>query len=224
MRAFQAAACVLLFLSGVSERMNERTVDFEKGDGLVPAIVQDADTGRVLMMGYMNEEALNRTRETRMVTFFSRSRQRLWTKGETSGNYLELVDLAIDCDGDTLLVRARPHGPTCHTGNDSCFDLEPGREWQSLPEAIGGLARIIAGHKDAMQAGSYTVDLIRGGVDRMARGVVEESTGVMLAAKSGDQEALIREVSDLFYHTMVLLVGLGVSAERVALELSRRKK
>ncbi|MBW2148234.1 MAG: bifunctional phosphoribosyl-AMP cyclohydrolase/phosphoribosyl-ATP diphosphatase HisIE [Deltaproteobacteria bacterium] len=204
--------------------MNDRAIDFEKGNGLVPVIVQDADTGRVLMMGYMNREALNRTRETRMVTFFSRSRRKLWTKGETSGNYLELIDLAIDCDGDTLLAKARPHGPTCHTGNESCFDLEPGRGWQSLPEAVGGLTRVIADRKDAMPEASYTADLIRRGVDRMARGVGEEALEVMLAATSGEQEALVQEVADLFYHTMVLLAGLGVTPDRVALELSRRKK
>jgi len=204
--------------------MSHRTIDFEKGDGLVPAIVQDADTSRVLMMGYMNQEALERTRQTGMVTFFSRSRSKLWTKGETSGNYLELVDLAVDCDGDTLLVAARPHGPTCHTGTDSCFDLEPDRGWRTLPEAVGGLTRVIQGHKDAAQEGSVTAVLLRGGVDLLAREVGEGALEIARAAKSGEREALAQEMADLLYRTLLLLAALGISSEQMASELEGKRK
>lgn len=203
--------------------MSHRTIDFEKGEGLVPAIVQDADTGRVLMMGYMNQEALSRTQETGKVTFFSRSRHRLWTKGETSGNYLELVELAIDCDGDTVLVKARPHGPTCHTGNESCFDLEPDRGWLSLPEAIGGLEREIRGQKGLPEC-SDTPTILPEGAENLAGAVENEAMEVTLAAKRGDRQALVQKTADLFRHVLKLLAVLGIPSEQVARELWRRRK
>jgi phosphoribosyl-ATP pyrophosphohydrolase/phosphoribosyl-AMP cyclohydrolase len=203
--------------------MSHRTIDFEKGEGLVPAIVQDADTGRVLMMGYMNQEALSHTQRTGKVTFFSRSRHRLWTKGETSGNYLELVELAIDCDGDTLLIKARPHGPTCHTGNESCFDLEPDRGWLSLPEAMGGLEREIRKQKRALPECSDTPTILNGNVKDIAFEIENEAIEVALAAKRGDRQALVRKTADLFHHTLKLLIGLGIPSEQVARELWRRK-
>ena len=204
--------------------MNDRAIDFEKGEGLVPAIVQDADTGRVLMMGYMNQEALSRTRQTGMVTFFSRSRSKLWTKGETSGNFLELVDLAIDCDGDTLLVKARPHGPTCHTGNESCFDLEPERGWRSLSEAMGGLARVIEGQKNAPLESSDEGALYREAIERMAREVEGGAMGATQAYERGDREVMLQKMADLFYNSLLLLACLGISSEQVAGELWRRRK
>jgi len=203
--------------------MKQRTIDFEKGQGLVPAIVQDADTGRVLMMGYMNQEALERTEQTRMVTFFSRSRQKLWTKGESSGNYLELVELAIDCDGDTLLIKARPHGPTCHTGNESCFDSEPDRGWLSLSEAIGGLEREIRWRKEELPKGSDISFSLPESAENLA-GVVENAAmEAALAARKGERHALEQKTADLFLHILKLLALLGIPSERVAQQLWKRK-
>ena len=194
------------------------TPDWDKGNGLLPAIVQDADAGRVLMLGYMNEEALEKTRATGHVTFFSRSKQRLWTKGETSGNTLELVDVKLDCDRDTLLVLARPSGPTCHTGTTTCFGNE-------LLPPVGFLAeldRVIESRAGADPGSSYTAKLLHSGIKRCAQKVGEEGVEVALAATAGDRDELIEESADLLYHLLVVLAASEVDFEQVVDTLRRR--
>ncbi|MBY6204663.1 bifunctional phosphoribosyl-AMP cyclohydrolase/phosphoribosyl-ATP diphosphatase HisIE [Halomonas denitrificans] len=196
------------------------TPDWDKGDGLLPAIVQDADSGRVLMLGYMNDEALAASRDSGRVTFFSRSKQRLWTKGETSGNALDLVDVRLDCDRDTLLVRARPHGPTCHTGTATCFGDE------CLPPLafLGELERVIASRVGADPASSYTARLLDRGVKRCAQKVGEEGVEVALAATAGDREELVEESADLLYHLQVVLAASGVGMDEVLATLEARHR
>jgi phosphoribosyl-ATP pyrophosphohydrolase/phosphoribosyl-AMP cyclohydrolase len=176
---------------------------WEKMDGLLPAIVQDAFDGRVLMQGYMNRDALRVTFESGQVTFWSRSRQTLWTKGETSGHYLDLVDIHPDCDADCLLIRARQEGPTCHLGLDTCFDVA-GRV---LPELafLAKLERVIAERDERRPPGSYTTTLLESGVQRIAQKVGEEGVETALAAVAGSDEELLNESADLIYHLLVLL-------------------
>ena len=193
-------------------------LDFDKVDGLMPAIVQDADTGRVLMLGYMNREALEKTQATGHVTFFSRSRQRLWTKGETSGNTLELVSLNADCDHDTLLVQAIPHGPTCHLGTDTCW----GDEVNPAAGFLAELERVIESRADADPESSYTARLLNKGVKRCAQKVGEEGVEVALAATAGDREELINESADLLYHLLVVLNAGAVSLDEVLATLMDR--
>lgn len=196
------------------------TPDFAKGDGLVPAIVQHARTGEVLMLGYMDEAALAKTQATGLVTFFSRSKQRLWTKGETSGDTLALVDLAIDCDADTLLVRALPAGPTCHNGTSSCFGNE-------VVPALGFLAELdalVASRHAERPAGSYTTSLFEGGIRRMAQKVGEEGVETALAAVAEDDDALIGEAADLVFHLMVVLRARNIGFGQVAAKLASRHR
>ena len=196
------------------------TPDFAKGDGLVPAIVQHARTGEVLMLGYMDEAALEKTQATGLVTFFSRSKQRLWTKGETSGDTLTLVDLAIDCDADTLLVRALPAGPTCHNGTSSCFGSE-------VVPALGFLAELdalVASRHAERPAGSYTTSLFEGGIRRMAQKVGEEGVETALAAVAEDDDALIGEAADLVFHLMVVLRARNIGFGQVAAKLASRHR
>ncbi len=195
-------------------------------DGLVPLIVQDAATGAVRMIGYANAEAVRRTLETGRVHFWSRSRQRLWMKGESSGNVLELLELRVDCDGDALLATVRPHGPTCHTGRASCFDTEPLVRLSALPETalvLDEVARVIAARASDPQPGSYTGALLAAGVDRIARKIGEEAAEVIVAAKNGEAEPLAQEAADLLYHLLVLLQACGVSAEQVWRVLRTRR-
>lgn len=187
---------------------------------LVPAIVQNVRSGRVLMLGYMNAEALRRTRETGRVTFYSRSRQRLWTKGETSGNWLELVELLPDCDGDALLVRARAHGPTCHTGSDSCF-AEP--ETIALGEVLGDLSDLIEVRRRRRPEGSYTVALLQAGTGRIAQKVAEEAVELALEAVAGG-DRLAEEAADLLYHLLLLLAAADRKPEAVAAILRERRR
>ncbi len=196
------------------------TPEWAKGDGLLPAIVQDADTGRVLMLGYMNADALAASRDSGHVTFFSRSKQRLWTKGETSGNSLELVDVHLDCDRDTLLVMARPHGPTCHTGTATCF----GNEVRPPLAFLGELERVIASRVGADPASSYTARLLDRGVKRCAQKVGEEGVEVALAATAGDREELIEESADLLYHLQVVLAASEVGLDEVLAVLEARHR
>ncbi len=193
-------------------------INFKKGNGLVPAIVQDANTRRVLMLGYMNEEALRQTISSGLVTFYSRSREKLWTKGETSGNYLQLVEVLPDCDGDTLLIKAVPTGPVCHTGNDTCF-AETNREFPSFLHQLEG---IIEQRLREKPAGSYTVELAAGGAPKIGRKVMEEATEVLLAALQEGRQRLIEESADLLYHLLVLLNTQGISLRQVEEELRRR--
>ena len=195
------------------------TIDFEKGNGLVPAIIQDATTKNVLMLGYMNEEAYERTLETGLVTFYSRSRQCLWTKGETSGNVLHLVSIKSDCDSDTLLVSVHPEGPTCHKGTDTCW----GESNKTEPlQFLSELQDFIERRHEEMPEGSYTTSLFRDGLNRMAQKVGEEALEAVIEAVNGTPERLIYECSDMFYHLIVLLTSKGLRIEDVARELQTR--
>ena len=218
------------------------TPDFDAGDGLLPAVVQDAASGEVRMLGYMDRSALEQTVDTGRVTFYSRSRDRHWVKGEDSGNWLEAVEVRMDCDGDALLVRARPHGPTCHTGDESCFDAaslwsrEPGDQAASRPDEPDGtaselgqvledLARVIAERDRERPEDSYTAHLLEGGPPRAARKVSEEA--LELAISAAADEGPVRQVeesADLLYHLLVLWRSAGLDADRVARELARRRE
>lgn len=195
------------------------TIDFEKMGGLVPAIIQDATTKNVLMLGFMNKEAYEKTCQTGKVTFWSRTRQTLWTKGETSGNFLELVSMSIDCDNDTLLVKVHPHGPTCHTGTDTCW----GETNSSTPLLfLQELQDFIEKRHEEMPEGSYTTRLFRDGVNKMAQKLGEEALETVIEATNGTNEKLIYEASDMLYHLLVLLTGKGLRIEDVAAELQKR--
>ena len=194
-------------------------IDFNKCGGLVPAIIQDATTKTVLMLGYMNEEALRKTQETGLVTFFSRSRQCLWTKGETSGNCLHVVDIKVDCDNDTLLIQAHPDGPTCHTGTDTCW----GEENKPNPLLfLSELSDFIEKRHEEMPEGSYTTSLFKDGLNRMAQKVGEEALELVIEATNGTNERLIYEGSDMLYHLIVLLTSKGLRIEDMARELMER--
>ncbi|QSX78010.1 bifunctional phosphoribosyl-AMP cyclohydrolase/phosphoribosyl-ATP diphosphatase HisIE [Agrilutibacter solisilvae] len=188
---------------------------WDKQAGLLPAIVQDAGTLRVLMLGYMDRQALRVTLEQGQVTFYSRSRQRLWTKGETSGHTLQIVDLRTDCDRDTLLVLARPVGPTCHLGRVSCFDAAPGN-------FLAELDALVAARGRDRPAGSYTTRLFDAGVRAIAQKVGEEGVETALAAVAQDAEALTGEAADLLYHVLVLLQARGLALDDVVHTLRRR--
>jgi len=192
-------------------------LDWAKGNGLLPVVVQDADSLRVLMLGYMNAEALAATRASGHVTFFSRSKQRLWTKGESSGHFLDLVDIRSDCDDDTLLVLARPHGPTCHLGRVSCFPDAPGA-------FLAELDALIAQRKRERPQGSYTTTLFEAGVRRVAQKVGEEGVETALAAVAQDDAALLGESADLLYHLTVLLRSRGLSLEDAVAVLRERHR
>ena len=194
-------------------------IDFEKCGGLVPAIIQDAQTKAVLMLGYMNEESLKKTQETGLVTFISRSRQCLWTKGETSGNYLHVVSIKSDCDNDTLLIQAKPDGPTCHTGSDTCW----GEENRPNPLFfLSELSDFIEKRHKEMPEGSYTTSLFKDGLNRMAQKVGEEALELVIEATNGTNERLIYEGSDMLYHLIVLLTSKGLRIEDLANELMER--
>ena len=194
-------------------------IDFAKCGGLVPAIIQDSDTRQVLMLGYMNQEALDKTLSSGLVTFFSRTRQTLWTKGETSGNYLKLVDIKTDCDNDTLLVRVHPVGPVCHTGSDTC--------WNETNESnpltfLSHLQNFIEKRHEEMPEGSYTTSLFRDGLNRMSQKVGEEALELVIEATNGTDERLIYEGADMLYHLIVLLTSKGLRIEDLAKELQVR--
>ncbi|MFZ9858555.1 MAG: bifunctional phosphoribosyl-AMP cyclohydrolase/phosphoribosyl-ATP diphosphatase HisIE [Roseiflexaceae bacterium] len=197
-------------------------------NGLVPAIVQHAHTGEVLMLGYMNDVALATTQTSGNVTFFSRSRNQLWTKGETSGHYLRLVEMRQDCDGDTLLVLALPIGPTCHTGKPSCFawDIDGNEAPTRVPALtmLGRLNEMVVDRKAEMPEGSYTTKLFTGGVDRIGKKIGEEAAEMIIAAKNNSSEELTWETSDFLYHALVLLANQGVSLDDIMRELARRHK
>ena len=195
------------------------TIDFEKMGGLVPAIIQDAKTRNVLMLGFMNQEAYEKTLQTGHVTFWSRTRQTLWTKGETSGNYLELVSMAIDCDNDTLLVKAHPLGPTCHKGTDTCW----GESNDASPLSfLAELQDFIEKRHEEMPEGSYTTRLFREGVNKMAQKLGEEALETVIEATNGTNDKLVYEASDMLYHLLVLLTSKGLRIEDIALELQKR--
>lgn len=194
-------------------------INFEKMNGLVPAIIQDSITKNVLMLGFMNEEAYQKTLATKRVTFYSRSRKCLWTKGETSGNYLELESMKPDCDNDTLLVKVIPHGPTCHTGTDTCWGEENKRNPLLF---LSELQDFINKRHEEMPEKSYTTSLFKDGTNRMAQKVGEEALEAVIEAVSGNDDRLIYECSDMFYHLVVLLTSKGLRIEQVAAELAER--
>ncbi len=203
---------------------NSSAVTFDTS-GLIPAVVQHARSGEVLMLGYMNAAALEQTQTTGLVTFWSRSRQTLWQKGATSGNTLRLVELRRDCDGDALLVLAEPAGPTCHTGAPSCFaETLAGEAVTTAPSLaiLSQLSDLIAQRQRDQTADSYTVKLLNSGVDRIAKKVGEEATEVVIGAMKGDHDELRYEMADLIYHTWVLLAQQGLPVEEVWAELRRR--
>lgn len=192
-------------------------IDFAKGNGLVPAIVQDAKTYQVLMLGYMNEEALQQSRATGRVTFYSRSKQRLWTKGETSGNYLELVDIQVDCDQDTLLVLANPNGPVCHTGTKTCFG-------EGSASFIHTLEAIIEDRYTQMPEGSYTTSLFQSGINRIAQKVGEEAVELVIESKDDNIDKFNGEAADLIYHLLVLLKHKGITLKDIEAVLAERHR
>lgn len=195
------------------------TIDFDKMGGLVPAIIQDAVTRKVLMLGFMNEEAYQKTLATKHVTFWSRSRNTLWTKGETSGNFLNLVDIKVDCDNDTLLVQAHPDGPTCHTGSDTCW----GEQNDANPLLfLTELQDFINKRKQEMPEGSYTTSLFNKGINKIAQKVGEEALETVIEATNGTNGHLVYEASDLLYHLLVMLTEKGLRIEDVAAELQKR--
>jgi phosphoribosyl-AMP cyclohydrolase / phosphoribosyl-ATP pyrophosphohydrolase len=194
-------------------------IDFSKPERLVPCVVQDAETLRVLMLGYMNEEAYTKTVKEKRITFYSRSKQRLWTKGETSGNYLELVELLIDCDGDTILAKANPKGPTCHTGADTCFNEQNKSEW-----TIHSLEKVVQQRKANPVEGSYTNKLLTGGINKVAQKVGEEAVELVIESKDNNPELFLGEAADLLYHYTVLLTAKGFTLRDVEHVLAQRHR
>jgi phosphoribosyl-ATP pyrophosphohydrolase/phosphoribosyl-AMP cyclohydrolase len=197
-------------------------LEWEKMNGLIPAIVQDASNGAVLMLGYMNREALAATEANGRVTFWSRSKGRLWTKGETSGHFLEVCSISVDCDHDTLLILAQPAGPACHLGTATCWGADAPRSLAHRLEFLGRLEEIIAQRIADPPPGSYTATLVEAGLTRIAQKVGEEAVELALAAVAQDDEAVIGEAADLFYHTALLLKAKGLSLAQVAAKLESR--
>ena len=195
-------------------------LNFEKSGGLIPAIIQDNLTSKVLMLGFMNEEAFGKTKETGLVTFFSRTKNRLWTKGEESGNFLRVVSIKEDCDQDTLLIKVNPVGPVCHTGADTCFDEKNQEDILFLKY----LQDFIDKRRAEMPEGSYTTSLFTKGINRMAQKVGEEAVETVIEATNGTDENFLYEASDLVYHLTVLLTYKGYRMEDIANELKKRHK
>jgi phosphoribosyl-ATP pyrophosphohydrolase/phosphoribosyl-AMP cyclohydrolase len=195
-------------------------LDFDKMSGLIPAIIQDNRTGKVLMLGFMNREALAKTCETGKVTFFSRTKNRLWTKGEESGHFLQVVSMTEDCDRDTLLIKVDPAGPVCHTGNDTCFGEKNEEDILFLKH----LQDFIVERRQKMPEGSYTTSLFNKGIGRMAQKVGEEAVETVIEAMNNNDERLLYEGSDLLYHLMALLTYKGYRIEDLANELKKRHK
>jgi len=200
--------------------INTMSLDFNKQGGLIPAIIQDSITNKVLMLGYMNEESLAKTKELGKVTFYSRSKNRLWTKGEESGNFLHVVSIAEDCDNDTLLIKVNPVGPVCHTGADTCFFENNVEDIMFLKY----LQDFIDKRKQEMPEGSYTTSLFKKGINRMAQKVGEEAVETVIEATNGTDEGFLYEASDLIYHLIVLLSSKGYRIEDLANELKKRHK
>lgn len=201
-------------------------IDFKKMDGLVPAIIQDALTDKVLMLGFMNEEAYKKTVETNLVTFWSRTRNCLWTKGETSGNVLRVVEILNDCDQDTLLIKANPAGPVCHTGADTCWgEVNKHDEAHNKENALLFLSELqdfIEKRHAEMPEGSYTTSLFKDGLNRMAQKVGEEALELVIEATNGTPDRMVYEGSDMLYHLIVLLTSKGMRIEEMAAELRER--
>ncbi|WPZ09305.1 bifunctional phosphoribosyl-AMP cyclohydrolase/phosphoribosyl-ATP diphosphatase HisIE [Roseivirga spongicola] len=197
-----------------------KAIDFSKEDGLVPAIIQDNNTGKVLMLGYMNEAALEQTLDTGKVTFFSRSKQRLWTKGETSENFLNLVSISPDCDQDALLVKVNPEGPTCHLGDDTCWEESNENNLQFL----GHLTEVIKERRQKSPEESYVARLFSKGINKVAQKVGEEAVEVVIEAKDSDDNLFLNESADLLFHYMMLLEAKGFTLNDVISVLKERHK
>ncbi|TDO82907.1 phosphoribosyl-ATP pyrophosphatase /phosphoribosyl-AMP cyclohydrolase [Flavobacterium chryseum] len=196
-------------------------IDIKSAHGLIPAIIQDSETKNVLMLGYMNEESLQKTIETQKVTFFSRSKQRLWTKGEESGNFLNLVDIKNDCDGDTLLIQAKPVGPTCHTGADTCWQEENKENYGFISE----LEKTIATRREnADSEKSYVASLFEKGINKIAQKVGEEAVEVVIEAKDDNDDLFLSESADLLFHYLILLQAKGFQLNDVVDVLKKRQK
>ena len=213
-------ACgVRVFSLFVYYKNKKMEIDFGKMGGLVPVVIQDSETMKVLMLGFMDEDAYNKTVETGKVTFYSRSRKCLWTKGETSGNFLNVVSIMNDCDNDTLLIKVVPEGPVCHTGADTCW----GEENKANPLAfLSTLQDFIEKRREEMPEGSYTTSLFKDGINKIAQKVGEEALETVIEAVNGQDDRLVYEASDMFYHLIVLLTEKGLRIERVAEELRDR--
>jgi phosphoribosyl-ATP pyrophosphohydrolase/phosphoribosyl-AMP cyclohydrolase len=197
-----------------------KNLDFKKLQGLIPAIIQDAETNKVLMLGFMNEEAYEKTIKEKRVTFFSRTKQRLWTKGEESGNFLDVVDVKTDCDNDTLLIKVNPAGPVCHTGSDTCFN-ENNKESVAF---LSFLQDLIVKRKQDMPEGSYTTRLFQKGINKIAQKVGEEAVELVIEAKDDHDELFLNEAADLMYHILVLLSAKDYRIEDVISVLKKRHK
>lgn len=198
------------------------TLKFDK-DGLIPAIVVDADTKKVLTLAYMNRESLKISMEKKLTCFFSRSRQKLWLKGETSGNYQHIISITADCDNDALTILVKKDGPACHTGADSCFNNVIFENDEAYaPFSLDALMELIRGRKTEKKEGSYTTYLFEKGIDKILKKVGEESTEVIIAGKANDKKETIYEIADLTYHIMVMMVEMGISLEEVKSELASR--
>ena len=191
-------------------------------NGLIPAIVQDAETGRVLTLAYMNRESLQRSVENGLTCFWSRSRQELWLKGETSGNYQHIVAIEPDCDGDALLVKVRKDGPACHTGSNSCFDQRPIFGSSEEAFSVDSLYALLQERKKQLPDNSYTTYLFRKGMDKILKKVGEESTEVIIAGKGGDKAESIYEIADLAYHVLVMMTEMGITPDEIRTELASR--
>lgn len=200
-------------------------MNFKKLDGLIPAIIQDAETAIVLMLGFMNSEALERTRKEGRVTFFSRTKNRLWTKGEESGNFLHVVEILEDCDQDTLLIKVRPAGPVCHTGSDTCFNEKNSsfRDPAGL-SFIAELQKLIHERKARMPEGSYTTSLFSAGINKIAQKVGEEAVELVIESKDNRDELFLNEAADLLYHLLVLLAAKGKDISDVVSVLENRHR
>ena len=198
------------------------TIDFNKNpDGLVPAIIQDANTKNVLMLGYMNQDALDKTQQTQQVTFFSRTKNRLWTKGEESGNFLNLVDIKLDCDNDTLLIFVNPSGPTCHKGSDTCWNDTNNESYGFISKLEDVIANRI---EDAEASKSYVATLFKEGINKIAQKVGEEAVEVIIEAKDTNDELFLNESADLLFHYLLLLQAKGFKMKDVVTVLKGREK
>ncbi|MCB0490366.1 MAG: bifunctional phosphoribosyl-AMP cyclohydrolase/phosphoribosyl-ATP diphosphatase HisIE [Cyclobacteriaceae bacterium] len=196
--------------------MDITSIQFDKATGLVPGIVQDKDTGKVLMLGYLNQEALLKTLEDKRVTFYSRSKKRLWTKGETSRNYLEVDEILLDCDQDALLIKVHPLGPVCHTGTDTCFN-ESNSEF-----SLNKLEEVIRERINNPVEGSYTAKLLKEGINKIAQKVGEEAVELVIESKDENKERLLNEAADLMYHYLLLLAAKDSSLKEVVNVLQQR--
>ena len=202
------------------QKTNEMNIDYKKNNGLVPAIIQDATTRHVLMLGYMNEAALNKTLQTKQVTFFSRTKQRLWTKGEESGHVLNLVDIKLDCDNDALLIKATPNGPTCHKGSDTCWNETNSSHFGFISE----LETTIAERKEVSTEASYVSSLFAKGINKIAQKVGEEAVEVVIEAKDNNDDLFLNESADLLFHYLILLQAKGFKLNDVVNILKARAK